>query len=44
MKSIKIVSLLIIFLFAFGNTNAQKLKAFGSSIEKKVGPVKKRVP
>lgn len=44
MKSIKIVSLLVIFLFAVGNTNAQKLKSFGSSIEKKVGPVKKRVP
>jgi len=44
MKSIKNVSLLIIFLFAIGNVNAQKLKAFGSSIEKKVGPVKKRVP
>ncbi len=44
MKSIKIVALLVIFLFAAENTNAQKLKAFGSSIEKKVGPVKKRVP
>lgn len=44
MKLIKNVSLLVVFFMAFGTTNAQKLKAFGSSIEKKVGPVTKRVP
>ncbi|WP_034057244.1 LipL32 family surface lipoprotein [Lacinutrix jangbogonensis] len=44
MKSIKNVSLLLIFLFAVGTSSAQKLKAFGSSIEKKMGPVTKRVP
>ncbi len=44
MKSLKNVSLLLVFLFAIGNVNAQKLKGFGSSIEKKVGPVTKRVP
>lgn len=44
MKLIKITSVLVIFLFAVSNVNAQKLKAFGSSIEKKVGPVKKKVP
>lgn len=45
MKSIKNVSLVILFVFAaFSTANAQKLKSFGSSIEKKVGPVSKRVP
>ena len=46
MKTLKNLSLLVIFLFAVGasNVNAQKLKAFGSSIEKKIGPVSKRVP
>ncbi len=45
MKLIKNASLLILFVFAASSTvNAQKLKAFGSSIEKKVGPISKRVP
>ena len=44
MKSLKTISLLCVFFFAIGNMNAQKLKAFGSSIEKKVGPVSKKVP
>ncbi|WP_339849357.1 LipL32 family surface lipoprotein [uncultured Dokdonia sp.] len=46
MKTLKNISLLALFLFAVGasNVNAQKLKAFGSSIEKKIGPVTKRVP
>ncbi|MDW5289635.1 LipL32 family surface lipoprotein [Formosa sp. PL04] len=44
MKSIKNVSVLLVFLFAISTINAQKLSAFGSSIEKKVGPVTKRVP
>lgn len=44
MKLLKISLVLAITLFAFTTANAQKLKAFGSSIEKKVGPVSKRVP
>ena len=45
MKLIKNASLLILLIFAASSTvNAQKLKAFGSSIEKKVGPISKRVP
>lgn len=44
MKSLKISLVAAIILFSFGNVNAQKLKAFGSSIEKKIGPVTKRVP
>jgi len=36
--------LTLIVFFAIGNVNAQKLKAFGSSIEKKIGPVTKKVP
>lgn len=45
MKLIKNASLLVLFIFAVcGTANAQKLKAFGSSIEKKVGPISKRVP
>ncbi|MGB0879092.1 MAG: Lipl32 family lipoprotein [Polaribacter sp.] len=44
MKTIKSLSLLVIFLCAIGTTNAQKLKKFGSSIEKKMGPVTKKVP
>ncbi len=44
MKSIKNLSLFFFFLFAVSNVNAQKLKAFGSSIEKEIGPLKKRVP
>ncbi len=44
MKLFKNVSLLAVFAIAIGTANAQKLKAFGSSIEKKVGPVTKRIP
>lgn len=44
MKLIKNVSLLLVFLTTMGTINAQKLKSFGSSIEKKVGPISKRVP
>ena len=44
MKLIKSVSLLIVFLLSVSTVSAQKLKTFGSSIEKKIGPVKKRVP
>ncbi len=36
--------LAVISFLALGNVNAQKLKAFGSSIEKKIGPVVKKVP
>ncbi len=44
MKLLKISSIAFVFFLATGNINAQKLKAFGSSIEKKVGPVTKKVP
>lgn len=44
MKLLKLVSITLLFIFSMSNVNAQKLKAFGSSIEKKIGPVKKRVP
>ena len=44
MKSIKNISLLFIFLFAIGSINAQKLGAFESSVKKRIGPIKKRVP
>lgn len=44
MKLFKLVSIALLFIFSMSNVNAQKLKAFGSSIEKKIGPVKKRVP
>jgi len=44
MKQLKISVLAIMGLFAVSNLNAQKLKAFGSSIEKKIGPVTKKVP
>lgn len=44
MKSLKIALLATFAMFAFNTVNAQKLKAFGSSIEKKVGPISKRVP
>lgn len=44
MKLLKLASIVCLFIFATGNVNAQKLKAFGSSIEKKMGPVKKRIP
>jgi len=44
MKLLKISLVAVAALFATTNVNAQKLKAFGSSIEKKIGPVTKRVP
>ncbi|WP_159023095.1 Lipl32 family lipoprotein [Formosa sp. L2A11] len=44
MKFIKNVSLLFVFALTMTTVNAQKLKSFGSSIEKKVGPVTKKVP
>ncbi len=44
MKSLKISMLTLIAFLAIGNVNAQKLKAFGSSIEKKIGPVTKKLP
>jgi hypothetical protein len=44
MKTIKSLSLLIIFLLTIGTIDAQKLNTFGSSIEIKAGPVKKKVP
>jgi len=44
MKSIKISLFTLIALFTLGNVEAQKLKVFGSSIEKKIGPVTKKVP
>ena len=44
MKLLKIILLAVIVLFSTSNVKAQKLKAFGSSIEKKVGPISKRVP
>jgi len=44
MKALKISLFALVAIFALGNVQAQKLKAFGSSIEKKVGPVTKKVP
>ncbi len=44
MKLLKISLLAILILFSIDNVNAQKLKSFGSSIEKKIGPVTKKVP
>jgi hypothetical protein len=44
MKTLKISLVTVLMLCAFSNANAQKLKAFGSSIEKKIGPVTKKVP
>lgn len=44
MKLLKISLVAVVALFVTGKANAQKLKAFGSSIEKKVGPVTKKVP
>lgn len=44
MKSLQLFTIALIAIFAVQKTNAQKLKAFGSSIEKKVGPVTKKVP
>ncbi|MBP1841293.1 Lipl32 family lipoprotein [Formosa algae] len=44
MKFIKKVSVLFIFALAMTTVNAQKLKSFESSIEKKVGPVTKKLP
>jgi hypothetical protein len=44
MKSIKNVSLLLIFLSTMGTINAQKLKGFGGLTEVTVGPITKKVP
>lgn len=44
MKTLKISLFALLTVLAFGNAEAQKLKAFGSSIEKKIGPVVKKVP
>ncbi len=44
MKTLKFIAPIAIALFTIGNANAQKLKSFGSSIEKKIGFVKKKVP
>ncbi|WP_075342430.1 Lipl32 family lipoprotein [Tenacibaculum agarivorans] len=44
MKTLQRIALLTVALFTFGNVHAQKLKSFGSSIEKKIGFVKKKVP
>ena len=44
LKTITNLGLLTIFLISTGAVNAQKLKSFGSSIEIKAGPVKKKVP
>ncbi len=44
MKLLKISLTVAIILFSIGNSTAQKLKSFGSSIEKKIGPVTKKVP
>lgn len=44
MKTLKFIAISLITVFAMQSSNAQKLKAFGSSIEKKVGPVTKKVP
>lgn len=44
MRTLKISTFILTVLFALGNVNAQKLKAFGSSVERKVGPVTKKVP
>ncbi|SNR16250.1 Lipl32 family lipoprotein [Tenacibaculum jejuense] len=44
MKKLNFIAVLTISMFAFTQVNAQKLKSFGSSIEKKIGFVKKKVP
>ncbi len=44
MKLLKVILLALIVLFSTSKVKAQKLKAFGSSVEKKVGPISKRVP
>ncbi|TCI90341.1 LipL32 family surface lipoprotein [Tenacibaculum sp. M341] len=44
MKTLKITLLLAISIFTLSTANAQKLGSFGSSIEKKIGFVKKKVP
>jgi len=44
MKLFKITFLLVLFIFSVGVCSAQKLKAFNSTIEKKVGPVTKKIP
>ncbi|WP_117879637.1 LipL32 family surface lipoprotein [Aureibaculum luteum] len=44
MKTLKISLLVAIAAFTVNTASAQKLKSFGSSIEKKVGPVTKKVP
>ena len=44
MKLLKISLTVAIILLTVGNSTAQKLKSFGSSIEKKMGPVTKKVP
>ncbi len=44
MELLKFSIITLFTFFALGNVNVQKLKAFGSSIEKKIRPVSKRVP
>ncbi len=44
MKTLKVSVFAVVALLTISNINAQKLKSFGSSIEKKIGPVTKKIP